>query len=57
LVTALGLANAILWFMDIGAGVSYQYGVFWLLLALLLSALRSDMLPELERSFLEGQQS
>jgi O-antigen ligase len=57
LVTALGLANAILWFMDIGAGVSYQYGVFWLLLALLLSALRSDMLPELERSFVEGQQS
>ena len=57
-VTALGLANAILWFMDIGAGVSYQYGVFWVLLALLLSTLRSDMLPRLESVHaLEGQSS
>lgn len=33
-------ANLMLWIMDALAGVSYQYGIFWALLALLLSAAR-----------------
>lgn len=38
----LGLigANLMLWIMDALAGVSYQYGIFWALLGLLISASR-----------------
>lgn len=36
--TALLAANVLLWIMDAAAGVSYQYGVFWVLWALLGAA-------------------
>jgi hypothetical protein len=36
---ALGGANAVLWSMDVAAGLSYTYGVFWVLWALLLAAI------------------
>lgn len=40
LVLGLIAANLMLWLMDALAGVSYQYGIFWALLGLLVSASR-----------------
>lgn len=40
LMLGLVAANLMLWIMDALAGVSYQYGIFWALLGLLISASR-----------------
>jgi hypothetical protein len=39
---ALAGANAVLWAMDLAAGLSYTYGVFWVLWALLLAAVEAS---------------
>jgi hypothetical protein len=49
LAAALIAANIILWLMDAAAGVSYQYGIFWILMALLLSVSREHTTYENSR--------
>jgi hypothetical protein len=46
LIIALIGANVLLWALDALAGVSYQYGIFWILLSLMLSISRLQHQPE-----------
>jgi hypothetical protein len=41
MIGALVAANVLLWAMDAAGGVSYQYGIFWVLLAFLLATSRA----------------
>ena len=50
LVLGLVGANLMLWTMDALAGVSYQYGIFWALLGLLISASRPPSRAAVQRS-------
>lgn len=42
LISSLIFANLLLWLMDAFGGVSYQYGIFWILLAILMSVATAD---------------